>query len=889
MLRRTISRTTWLTQNPYRLAPLVYKLSYNPPPPATPSSPAVPEQPAPPPPASTRASTNSSTGPFSSSLAKAPTTTPKKESAPKAAPKPSAYRLDRPETSELPFRHSSEHLADINYELVTQGERIDKAEKSLKKLVKSEERKIEELARIVEVLQESREGQWERRAKSFGWPLLTDPPLADDVHEFVVARRQHAKLLLAATTSYHKTAFKKRAAPDGTGGNELPVEWLGREMVNSGAALAAASESGGADGLATYATALDVVGNAHLELSSLTTSYLDNLSLTYVAQLEQALEGHDEFSKAIKDADKLRSSLEASLTKAQKAKSSSATQEEELENLRAEYDTACDELQTRVGEMEDDALREAEALGEFLEAEIEYAQRYTEILLAAQGQLPNLRSGISSKPRKPAPPPRTRSGLTLNNLAPPSINSIATRMGRSYSDSSAMKDISAASKNASERLPSGLSPRKPTFSFSSSGSRSRSHSTAGGKGGDEGEEGEEGTKASRSRSGSTSEKVREMVRSRSGSGTALDKVKEGNRSRSGSMLGRFSSKKASPVQTPAAKDDGLAPPENEAGERDSDGDSYDDRSGSKFTTFKPTMPQLPSLKKLGSSTSKYESLDDDGSGVSFVRESSPVSSSSRNGHLSATTVRHPSLKRHATSPSLLTTSALGLDDEVGKTYRAQWQFAASEANEVRLEKGDTIKVTKVVNSDWWIGRKTDTGEEGMFPSAYVTLVEEEEKAEQEEEKRGVPLGAILAGAKKVGPVFAFLGGLQVGFISLILDAYGSPHNSKHHIELQISTGLSFAALVVEITAAITTGLGSVLLTKLGMVDASTGTPSNKTLGCALGWTTVYIVVTPITIIVLSLTSVILYVFATLGVMVRAVTLAFTFAWLGWGIALVLVT
>lgn len=60
--------------------------------------------------------------------------------------------------------------------------------------------------------------------------------------------------------------------------------------------------------------------------------------------------------------------------------------------------------------------------------------------------------------------------------------------------------------------------------------------------------------------------------------------------------------------------------------------------------------------------------------------------------------------------------------------RALYRYAASDARDVGFEKDDQIHVHEYMNQDWWMGRNVRTGQEGIFPQAYV-LVESEKKVQ----------------------------------------------------------------------------------------------------------------------------------------------------------------
>lgn len=54
--------------------------------------------------------------------------------------------------------------------------------------------------------------------------------------------------------------------------------------------------------------------------------------------------------------------------------------------------------------------------------------------------------------------------------------------------------------------------------------------------------------------------------------------------------------------------------------------------------------------------------------------------------------------------------------------RALYRYAASDARDCSFERDDAIDVHEYMNADWWMGRNTRTGAEGIFPKNYVEVV-----------------------------------------------------------------------------------------------------------------------------------------------------------------------
>eukprot|EP00794_Sanderia_malayensis_P009112 gene9112-10085_t len=54
-------------------------------------------------------------------------------------------------------------------------------------------------------------------------------------------------------------------------------------------------------------------------------------------------------------------------------------------------------------------------------------------------------------------------------------------------------------------------------------------------------------------------------------------------------------------------------------------------------------------------------------------------------------------------------------------YRAAFDFAAQDDEEVSFLRGDIVEVTQKYNENWWIGKVK--GQSGMFPASYVKKFE----------------------------------------------------------------------------------------------------------------------------------------------------------------------
>lgn len=84
----------------------------------------------------------------------------------------------------------------------------------------------------------------------------------------------------------------------------------------------------------------------------------------------------------------------------------------------------------------------------------------------------------------------------------------------------------------------------------------------------------------------------------------------------------------------------------------------------------------------------------------------------------------------------------------GKRARAEYDYEKAEENELELQEGEMIHNIDMVDEDWWMGQNS-RGESGLFPSNYVTLVEDEDEAEPPSAAHETPSAPSAAPAAAV--------------------------------------------------------------------------------------------------------------------------------------------
>ncbi|KZS92367.1 hypothetical protein SISNIDRAFT_486408 [Sistotremastrum niveocremeum HHB9708] len=107
------------------------------------------------------------------------------------------------------------------------------------------------------------------------------------------------------------------------------------------------------------------------------------------------------------------------------------------------------------------------------------------------------------------------------------------------------------------------------------------------------------------------------------------------------------------------------------------------------------------------------------------------------GHISKqdAEIMKAKLSPSAEAPIARTTAGLGslsIGGQPGSVKaRAIWSYNenGSDPNDLTMSEGDIVEILEEVNQDWWRGRVTKTGREGLFPSNYVEKLEGESEAQ----------------------------------------------------------------------------------------------------------------------------------------------------------------
>ena len=62
---------------------------------------------------------------------------------------------------------------------------------------------------------------------------------------------------------------------------------------------------------------------------------------------------------------------------------------------------------------------------------------------------------------------------------------------------------------------------------------------------------------------------------------------------------------------------------------------------------------------------------------------------------------------------------------------ALYTYTSTDAGDLELQPNDHITVTEYMNAEWWKGRSSRTGQEGIFPRSYVKVIDEKSAPAQQ--------------------------------------------------------------------------------------------------------------------------------------------------------------
>lgn len=64
---------------------------------------------------------------------------------------------------------------------------------------------------------------------------------------------------------------------------------------------------------------------------------------------------------------------------------------------------------------------------------------------------------------------------------------------------------------------------------------------------------------------------------------------------------------------------------------------------------------------------------------------------------------------------------------------ALYAYTSTDAGDLELQPNDQVTVTEYMNAEWWKGRSSRTGQEGIFPRSYVKVTEDKGPVQPQQE------------------------------------------------------------------------------------------------------------------------------------------------------------
>ena len=242
-----------------------------------------------------------------------------------------------------------------------------------------------------------------------------------DLASEIEQRKKGIDSLYASTEAYWSYLGKKKPVPfdtsalpledssSVTSGNVaskperkmLPVEALGLAMSSFSTAFP--------DGSA-YGACLGLLGEAHMRLGCLQTTFTKDTSHIFLARIARSKATLDSFTAALKKLDAATARLESAQTKVQKSKKEKRELEEELRLAKAAYDEAVTDVEAR-GE----AIQEAEhddwqCLTTYMQAQLDYMGQACAVLEQVKSMWGEAQAVSRSGSSTPLTRPRSLSG-----------------------------------------------------------------------------------------------------------------------------------------------------------------------------------------------------------------------------------------------------------------------------------------------------------------------------------------------------------------------------------------------------------------------------------------------------------------------------------------------
>lgn len=210
-------------------------------------------------------------------------------------------------------------------------------------------------------------------------------------------RQTGMESLQKSAAIYVKWAARRCDASEDKG-RSTPMALLGRSMTAHSNDFEPGSEFG---------NCLAHVGRTNERVADFHSSYVEDVTATWLQHLERSVTMMKEYQAARKKLESRRLAYDASLTKMQKAKRDDFRVEEEMRVCKTKYDDSSEDVLRRMQDIKDAEGENVGALSSLLDAELAYHERAVDELRRARQTLADV-SPLGSTPQDELCVPRAR-------------------------------------------------------------------------------------------------------------------------------------------------------------------------------------------------------------------------------------------------------------------------------------------------------------------------------------------------------------------------------------------------------------------------------------------------------------------------------------------------
>lgn len=171
----------------------------------------------------------------------------------------------------------------------------------------------------------------------------------------------------------------------------MHTEALGIVMIAHGEELANSTSSGES----VFGAALTSYGRARCRVAAQQEIFAVTFADSFLSYLQRAIAELDEYSAQRKKLESRRLTLDAAISKAERAPTFKKEKdrkeaEEELELAKERYDEMAEDVKTRMDAIREGDLDSLRALGGFLDMEMRFVEQYLETLKEVKSEWPEV-------------------------------------------------------------------------------------------------------------------------------------------------------------------------------------------------------------------------------------------------------------------------------------------------------------------------------------------------------------------------------------------------------------------------------------------------------------------------------------------------------------------